>query len=353
MATAPVDNNPAGQPPVEPTSEGFNPAEDAVDLAEVFGLGGSSTSEADRIAAGLGAQPPAPVPAAGEQPAQAGEVGSAPASPDTSPAAAQPATGTPPAPAAPAPSAPAPAAPPAVDEAALKTASLEAQVAALTATIDQLRANPQPGQQPPAAPESGQAPEGQIQPEVYNLTLPPQVLEAIQSEDAAVSAQGLNRLINDVATIIHNNVLTKATAHTNTAIQNLISQASQGQQAEQRTQAREEAQQAYYTAFPQHNNPVVLPIIQHQAQLMAAEFPNLAWGPDYVNALGARVNNAIAALSGGQPQAQPAPTPPMPNVPPAKPAAMMPVGGQRPAGAPSSEVEGSDLIMDTLSVFSG
>lgn len=355
IRTEPDPNSPVGEPPAEGT-----PPTNLDEIGIEEALFGDSTADADRIAAALlGEQPPQPSAAPSPAAPEAGEVRSAPASPDTppagtppAPAAAQPATGTPPGPTpAVAPSAPAAAVPPA-NEAALREASLTAQVSTLQAELAQLRgASPQPGQ-PGVAPESGQ-PSAQPQPlERFNLTLPQELTTAIFSDDEATAHAGITRLINDFGTIIYHSAAQKAAQYVDQRIGQLVSAAEQGQSEQVRATAREQGQGQYYEAFPAHKNPLIEPIIRAQAQEMAAEFPGLQWGPDYINALGARVNGYVASLTG-----QPAPaegvTPPLPvgAVPPAKPAAMIPVGSARPSGAPGSEAEGSDLILDTLQIF--
>lgn len=342
--------------PATPAAEPANlTPQNADEVGIEEALFGDTSAEADAIAARLsGEQPPAAAPAATPEP---GEVGSAPASPDATPpvatpppAAVEPTPGTPPAPAAPAPSATPPVAPQAPSEEALRNASLTAQVAALQAELDAARASPQPGQ-PAAAPESGQ-PSGQPAPlERFNLTLPQEVTAAIFSDDEATANAGLTRLVNDLGTIVFHSVAARAQAYTDARLQQLVSAAEQGQTESVRATAREQGQEQYYTAFPDHKNPLIEPIIRLKAQEMAAEFPALAWGPDYINALGARVNGYVASLTGNAPPAEPTPVvPPVGQVPPARPAAMIPVGSR--AGAtPGSESEGSDLIVETLNPF--
>lgn len=354
IRTEPDPNSPVGEPPAENTS----PTNlDEVGIEEA--LFGDSTADADRIAAALRGDEPAQPSAAPQPAAEAGEVGSAPASPDTppvgtppTPAAAIPAIDTPPGstPALAPPTTP-PAAPPA-NEAALREASLAAQVSTLQAELARLQANPQqPGQQPTGvAPESGQ-PSAQPAPlERFNLTLPQELTSAIFSDDENTAHAGITRLINDFGTIVYHSAVQAARTHVDQQIGQLVSAAEQGQAEQTRISAREQGQAQYYEAFPTHNNPLMEPILRAQAQAMATEFPGLQWGPDYINALGARVNGYVANLTGQPAAAEPTPAP-VGQVPPARPAAMIPVGTPRPSGAPGSEPEGSDLILNTLQLF--
>lgn len=258
-----------------------------------------------------------------------------PPAPEATPAAPvtgeTPAPGTPPAaPAAePAPSA---APTPPVGEEALKLQSLEATVEALQATIDGLRANPAPAA--PAAPagESGTTEELPA----YSLTLPKPVADAILGEDPQQAAAGIAHMMNSLATIIHANIRKELGVREAALVGRLQQSASTVDEAE----VRQKGQEEYYGAFPTHKNDNILPLVQAEARKMAAEFPNLKWGADYINALGTRVNNRIAAL------VSPAPAPEIVPVPPA-PAPSLPSGTR--GETPGSNLEGADLIEDTFS----
>jgi len=342
------------------------------EILDVLALGDTKAA-ADAIA-NKSAEPPAEG-ASSPKPSQAGEApaapGASPVTPSPAPSEAAPTPAAPepaPAPASAAPAAPSPAPatpdaapqPPAVDEAALRTASLEAQVTALTEELNRLRASPQPaptapvptGQPAPtAAPESGQPAAEQLY--RYNLTLPPPVIEALQSDDPQTFAQGIGTIVNDLGTIVHNTVVAQVRGEFRATLQQLMSSAEQAGSVEERESARKAAAEDYYKDFPAHNNPLILPILQAESQKMAAEFPGLSWNPQYKAALGARVNAALEALSapvGQQPEAEPAPvTPGMP--PPPKPAAMLPSGAR--AASPGASGDISEEIVGVLSPFSG
>lgn len=315
------------------------------DVAEMFGLGEQPAGEAVSGGETSGGASPSSTPASSE-PAGGGEQAPSPPA-DTSPAAepaATPASPTPegtPAPATP-PAAPgaegAPTAPPAapVDEQALRVHSLEATVQALTQQLEQLRANPSSGQPPAQGTESGSQPAVEPPPG-YRLTLPQPVFEAIFGENATPETQqaGVVNLINNLASIVHHNVRQEYRA----ALNGLVQAAREQEQIGQRTDAAAKGREDYYRAFPQHQNELVRPLIADEAQKMAGEFPNLAWGTDYINALGVRVNNRIAALTAA---AQPAVQTPAPA-----PAASLPTGTR--TETPGTALTGEDLIMDTFS----
>lgn len=364
MADAQSQNNPAGEAPTEadiPSSD---------DILAVFDLG-DSASTADAIAAG-NPSPPQPA-AASPAPAEAGGVETAPASPVSSPSGEPPAPAPAPAAPAPAPATPSaeptpalsgapetpPAAPPAVDENALRTASLTAQVDALTRELEQLRASPQTGSQPapqatPAAPETGQQGGPPTVPFKYGLTLPEPVQQMLLSDDPAKNVQAIQAIVNDLGTIVHHSVISQVRGEMQQALAGLLQQANSAVEGDTRQQAAEQAREAYYTKFPDHKNPLMLPIVQAEAQKLAAEFPHLQWGDQYMNALGVRVQNAVAALSGQPPQPSQDPTPqPAPqggNAPPARPAAMLPSGSRPAPVTPSGEI--SEQIMEVLDPFS-
>jgi len=242
---------------------------------------------------------PTPAPTPAETPAPLPELGGGAAPPSPEPAAA----------------------PPSTDPRDLQLASLTAQVEALQAMLQQ--------QPTPSAPTPTETPEQEtarlVKPEeyAYNLSIPPPVLESIFNEDATKASNGLHHLINNLAGIIHRNVLVAARRDLDKF--RVDQQSEQGQTQFQQAQAA--AQNEYYTTYPQHNDPVIKMIVAQQAQKLGEEYPQLPWGDQFKLALGARVEQALGALRGAQPAAPTAgPTPVAPSAPaPAKPASFMPV----------------------------
>lgn len=227
--------------------------------------------------------------------------------------------------------------PPKPDEQALKLQSLEATVEALQAELASARANPaQGGDQQQAEPAAAGESAGQELPR-YQLTLPQQVAEAIFYEDPTKAAAGITSMMNSLATIIHHNCRVEFNAR----LAQMEAQREAAVSAQAQTQTVETGRKQYYAAFPAHDNELILPLIQAEARQMAVEFPNLKWDENYINALGSRVNNRIAALTGA---AQPTPAV---VVPPQAPAASLPSGTR--GETPGTPLEGADLIADTFS----
>jgi hypothetical protein len=305
------------------------------DVAEMFGFSDDTGAAATDDAA------------PSDDAAPGGEVDQAPpSSPDTSPPAdgeqpsttsAAPEPGKEPAPAKEPPAAPgseaASTAPPAApDEQALKVQSLEATVEALQAQIAASRASPDPGSQPPAGNESGGT-EAATAPPKYDLTLPQPVAAAIFSDDPQQQQAGVVHMMNNLAAIVHHNVRLETRA----MLGAVLAEARKAEQTTDDSAAIEAGRQQYFAAFPDHKNELLQPLIAAEATKMTAEFPNLKWGPDYINALGTRVNNRVAALA-------PKPS----NAPPSDPAPGIPAGinGGRREGTP---ISGEELIADTFS----
>lgn len=350
MADLADSNNPAGSPP-EPAADISSEIMDTLGLSDTSGAAAAIAAKAADSSGDAtpptpaGDSSPALVPAGDTPPPEAPPAPSQPAAPEPAPASAPGAT---PPPASPAPVTPpaAPTPPVAVDEAVLREASLKAQVDALSRTVEQLRANPQgtPSGTPPPA-ESGTTGE---QPVRYNLTLPQQVQADLMSEDPAKNMAAISAIVNDLGTIVHNAVRAELRKEIQVAVSSISSSGEQGE----REQATAKARDAYYAAFPTHNSPLALPIVQAEAQKLSAEFPGLPWDANYINALGARVNKAIADVAAATGGVVPPPAPPAvpAAVPPARPAPMMP-SGNRAADAVSSTGDLSEEILGVLDPF--
>lgn len=328
-------------PQPEPNSQPEAPAASAA--GEEGGVGSApSPSETSSSTGSEGqSQPAAPAPTEGQPPAS----GEQPA-PALVPSEQQPAAPTPSQPAAESPA-----------EAALRTASLEAQIAALRQTIDELRANPQqpPAGQPagtPASAETGGAAPAE-QPLRYNLTLPDATRNALLSDDPQQNIAAINAIVNDLGTIVHNSVVAQMRNEFRGAIANLASMTQQTDTATAQETARTAAREAYFSAFPAHKNELIEPIIAQQARQLSAEYPGLNWDEQYINALGARVNAALEKI-GVPAQQQPAESQTPGGQPPSQPAGFVPSGTRGGAGSPPAT--GSDLsdeIFGTLDPFAG
>jgi hypothetical protein len=225
-------------------------------------------------------------------------------------------------------------------------------VNALQEELTQLRAGKTEGQPAPTPTESGQPQEPPTVPARYGLTLPKPITDALISDNPQDNVAAIQAVINDLGTLVHHNVVLQMRKEMQTSIGGLLSEAQSVVSGTERQSAAEAAREDYYKAFPDHKNPLVLPIIQSEAQKLAAEFPKLPWNADYINALGVRVQNAIATIAGQPPQPVGEQTPQAPdgNAPPARPAAMLPAGNRgASAVTPSGDI--SDDIMGVLNPF--
>lgn len=315
--------------------------ENVVEVAEVFGIGEVLGAD-DAPAAD---DPPAPAepeaPAAEAKPGGEGEVPPSPPEPAPAPPPAEAKPSAPPAPSA-APkdgAAPTPPAPPVAPSAdALRMQSLEAQVEALQTQLAAASKKPE-GSEP--APTDGS--DKKAEKPLYSLGIPKQLSEAIFGEDPAKAEGAMHLLVNALATTIHTRVLEAVKAEFQK-----LADARQSAEAETDAEAQvRAAREDYFKAFPEHNDPLIHPLLNKLAGQMAAEFPGLRWSEDYRNALGARVKGALAKL-GVKPAETPAePAPPAaPPTPPRRPASFLPTG-PRDENLPNFGNEG-DLIADTF-----
>lgn len=276
------------------------------------------------------AAPVEPVPASTTEPAQ-------PVAAPVAAPAAVPAPALPPlAPQSPPAAAPAPVAP---DPREMQIASLQAQVEALQRLVT--TGTPQPGTPAPAAPEEIVKPE-EIR---YGLKIPDEVLGAVFNEDAGIASNGMHHLINNLASIIHRNVLVA----TRKDLGSFREELQRGTQVDEHERARAAAQAEYYADYPAHDNPHVKLVVAAEAQKLGAEYPGLPWGDQFKLALGTRVNQALYALGAAPAEPQPLnSTAPVQvrQTPPAKPAAFMPVAPS--GGIPAFEND-QDVIASTFS----
>ncbi len=311
----------------------------AAEIASVFDLP-SDAPAAEVVTPPTAAEPAAgsvaPAPAAAPLPGVGEHVAPAPAPADgltPQPGAPQPA----PAPAASPPAVPTPAAAPAAQPVPDEVATLRTQLAALQARLD----NPTPAGGAPASPAAGNESPAVEPPVDYStLAIPPQLSDAIFNEDGAVARQGMQHLVQTLASVIHTRVRDQFRTEMRTELQQRDQAAGQERTQQQQADDMARMQGEYYADFPTHNTPLVKTIVAHEATQLAAQQPTLAWGPEYRNALGARVNAAIQALTGAAPAPQPAPNP----APPA-PAPFVPMGTRADA-AKHGEPTNEDVIED-------
>lgn len=315
----------------------FTPAaEDSSDdisalVADVFGLPAEAEAPPAGEPASVGTEGAAPAgqegPGVSQLPEPAGSVSPTPtAEPGTGSAPQAPETITiPPQPAA----TPTPT-PPAPDERDLRLQSLQAQVDQLLEAAKKPAETPAPaaGQQDAPAPDA---------PKPINVQLPDPLLGAIFGEDPVAARQGLNAVVSGLATSLNHAVVTQIAA-LRTEIMGQIQ--GIGQQSEEQVQTQTAATQRddYFKTFPDHNKPVLVPILAQLSRELAAELPGVVWDDNFRNTLGARMNAKLRELgvpSATPPSAAPAPAP--------APAAFLPQGAR-----PERENEDDNIIMATL-----
>lgn len=314
-----------------------SPEELDAQVAAVFGWDDTPSpapvAEPEPSASAESAQPvPAAVPSAAEPTAG---VPSAPVAPAVEPpVATEPANGLPAEPLPPL----EPQKPVATDPEAernLQFANMQAQLAAMTAELARVKQESTVTAPQPTVPSE--------QPEQvsYALTIPDEVFGAIFHDDAVTSKKGLEHLVNSLAAVIHNKVRAEYSAGFQ-KLETTITAREQQEQQHTVEQQREAMQQQYFTRFPDHNKPVLRHILYAQAQALAAEYPTAPVDDNYFNALGTRVNAAIAEITGAPVPTQSAPA--SAAIPP-KPAAMMPTAARTSAPVSPST---NEKLMETL-----
>lgn len=335
MATRPVMNEMA------PFGGDDTVPDNSQDIMDIFGLSadvgeGNTSTNADD-GQGAPAAPASPAPSAAE-----GGEGQQPTTPPTPQqgdgSSQQPQPPAPAPAAAPAP-APSPAAP-TPDPRDAELQSLRAQVQALSQHLTQQQ-QPQPQAQQPAAQPGQVAGQPQQDPTAelqnYNLAIPADVLQAIRSDDDQMAAAGMQHLINSLGKIVHQRVAQH--------MDHLVSQRLDEYGHQQNlSQQQQQMQNDYYSNFTDHNDPAIRLIVAQEAQQMWTENPQLAWGDQARNSLGARVNARLGRTAAAPaPQPQPAPTPAPAPAP--RPAAMT---GATTRPAPAGGSDESSFIRDIM-----
>lgn len=203
-----------------------------------------------------------------------------------------------------------PATPPAVDPRDSTIRDLQTQMQMMKSTIEALNAaQRQPAQvgQPPAeAPEPAPA-------YVSRIAIPPQLMQMIESEDAAVRQQGLTHLVQGTAQIIHTEALKAVRAEMQNVAAEVANRTVQG------VKTGDNIMQDYYGTYPQHSN--LKSLVAQASQEVMAETGLRDWSEHLKVAVGNRVNQYIAR-AGFAPAPVPAPVAAPGPVAPAVPAAV-------------------------------
>lgn len=325
-------------------------------IMDVFGLEGDWAAGKTGAEANLSGQSAdGGAPAESAPAAEGGEVAPVPASPAAAQPAAQPPQpdvgasqqpqpGQPAAQPAASPAAPAPTPPASAAGSELET--LKAQVQALQQLL-QAQSSVQPGGAQPSTSSPGGAtqPSEMPTPEQlmdYRLGIHDTVLDALNSEDAGVRANGLHHLVNNLGKAVHSRVIAHVDQLVAAKLQNYGHE-------QQQTQQQAEMQRDYYTAFPDHGEPLTRLVVAQEANVMWQADPTLVWNEATRNALGERVNIKLGRAAIPQVPAEPAA---QPNgngaAPPAKPAAQM--GATNRAGDQGKPDAGQEMV-DILGAF--
>lgn len=202
----------------------------------------------------------------------------------------------------------------------LEKQSLKAQLAAMQAKLDEMSKSSEPTK----GDDTGKPDEGSDKKELPSIKvqLPEQVKSALFGEDPEQASQALDSVLSSLATGLTRGFEAKLdalraemqTAKTEPKAKK-TSEATPDDDAIAQAQTQRED---YFKSFPDHNKPVLLPIIQQESMQLAAEHPGVPWSNEFRDALGARVNKALEdAGFVSSPTGNPVPK---------KPAAMLPKG---------------------------
>lgn len=247
-------------------------------------------------------------PAAATPPLKAGE------QPPVDPAKATPSAADPNAP-KPAPATPAPAPQP-------QAADLAELIRQQTETIQAALQTPK-GPAEPAAPK----------PPKYELGIPPQVLNALRSEDPAEFAGGMHAVINGIANRIWDDVNTHVQEFVRQSVPAMISSAQDSRSTQ------EQVATDFYGTHPNLQNPVLKPLIQNVGlqvvQQRQSQGKPIAWNAELRDEIAETIYASLPQL---RPAAAQAPAAPNGSAAPAPKPPFASGGGVRPApAAPTDE----------------
>jgi hypothetical protein len=242
-----------------------------------------------------------------------------PAAPVAEGAPAQPAPGTPAAPVAPVPGAP-PVPAPAPVPGPQGTPLAREDVDGLREAITQLAGAGKPAEAAPPPPN----PLTDIP--SYDIKLPDQLVEAMNSPDPAIRSQSLNAVISATMKTVHQQVYNQMKANIDAVVQYVPQMI---EQHIQNSQTRQSVTTDFYGKYPQFDTPLLRPVVQLAFVEVIKAKPELAkagkWTPELREAVGDYLKQHVP-LGAQAPAAQP----------PKTPAAPPPVfgGGARPAAGP-------------------
>lgn len=157
----------------------------------------------------------------------------------------------------------------------------------------------------PAAP-AATAPKGEA-PHQYQLTVPPDIVADLRSEDLGQVNRGLTVLVNSLATVVHQTVR----AEINNKLRDLAgwsarTAATITQKAIQQDRVRAD----FYGAFPDLNHPVLHPIVEQVMNDTIQQTGATAWSPELRDMIGNNVRVAVRTVALGPDGARAVMTPP-------------------------------------------
>lgn len=313
-----------------PEAEADGPS--AADIADIFGLDDFSP-QPDLNPEGAQSPSGPSVGADGTNGAEGAAPAVSPSAPAGSPAdtsAAQPASQEPGQP-----TIAAPPTPPTAEQ--LELADLKAKLALLEAA-------PKPAPATEAAPAApAQEQEQPAKARFPILQLPNEIKEGLISDDPELMTGAVSALLSGVANTIYATVLKDLEPKfkaLDDGIKAPIAAKAEEDELAQAAEAAKTQRENYFKAFPQHNDPKLMPIIQSELQALVTQHPNLTFDEPFIAALGTRVNAYLASLGVPvQDQQQQAPATQQPQRPPAT----IPAG-TRTSDEPSLTDEITDLM---------
>lgn len=222
--------------------------------------------------------------------------------------------------------------PPAPPGAPTDTELLNAKIAELQTQLTALKSPPggQPPGGAPAAP-GGQPPAGQEESEVppYDFTIPPQLMQLLDSENPTERQQGYGALLKGTAQVVHKTLMgqmVQVVSEMSRAIPSVINEQLQSYQTAQAIF------QDFYGEYKDLNRPELRGLVQETAKQVMTETGLKTWGPALRQAIAARVYGVLGRQLPGM------------SRPPAAPPVIPAGGAPRVAGAPSA----ADDIATTL-----
>lgn len=184
---------------------------------------------------------------------------------------------------------------------AAELAQLREQVAAQQRMLSGMQQSQQPQQTQEPATQTEEPLPG------YNFTIPPQLVEQLQSDDPTQYTTGLQALLQGAAQAVHRMVRTEIAA-TREGIVNSIPNTINSQLQAYNTQ--QEIYHDFYGSFPELAAPELRSLVVNATQQVAQERATMglpiAWGPEFKNAIATRVQSVL----GRAPVAQPTTTQP-------------------------------------------